>query len=549
MPEASEQTNGHFELFYRHGWAYLTVFPPAAGGTPVYHEQVQNRMRLLGVPKVTSTRIRSIIAEASGEPERLVEWPEGAHLASNIDVEVAEDGMAAWVTIQAPKRGAAPPSWEDVVEALESQGVSYGIDRSTIATLLKRADFGKEVLAASGDEVVHAQSARVLYHFSTNRGKPYLEMDFGRINLKELNFIENKEEGDLLAELIPPVPAKNGRKVSGEVIIANTAREKVEIRAGKNTRLSKDRLQLFATDDGNVRLTHGSVIIEPVVTVESVDYETGNIHFEGSVVVENGIADGFIVEAGGDVQVGKGVGRATIKAGGNVLLKTGINGNGEGRIQCGGNLFAKYVESSAVGCEGNIFVEEAIMHSRVSAGQHCVLNGRRAEVIASDVVVGGSLWCKKLGSIYEAPTHVYIGVRPKLLERYRAARASLEANQEELGKAEEQLEQLGRAMNEGKRDERVRAARDTLKARIAELHKATPTLHHDVNSLRDQLTAARESFLVAEDTIFNGAVVLFGKTEYRAPASGARKTILKAGEREVIESGFNPYDRPVLIFE
>ena len=31
---------------------------------------------------------------------------------------------------------------------------------------------------------------RILYHFNLNRGKPCLEMDFDRINLKELNFIE-----------------------------------------------------------------------------------------------------------------------------------------------------------------------------------------------------------------------------------------------------------------------------------------------------------------------------------------------------------------------
>jgi uncharacterized protein len=548
MPDSKRSSDGQFDLFYRNGWAYLTVYPLDAGGAPVYREDVQNRMRLLGIPRVSSARIREIIEEAAGTPERLVEWPEGARLSSKIAVSVSEDEMHAWVEIDAPKKGAAPPTPEDVVKTLEESSVTYGVDVSAIESLLGRKRYGDAVLVASGKPVVHARSAEVAYHFNTIRGKPYLAMEFGRINLKELNFIENKEEGDLLADLLPPLLPEDGRTVRNTLVPAETSREQVELRPGRGTRLSSDRRKLFAAESGNVRLIHGAVVVEPVVTLENVNYETGNIHFDGSVVVEKEIADGFVIEAGGDVQVGRGVGRATIKARGNVLLKTGINGNDAGRIECGGNLFAKYIESSDVRCEGHVFVEEAIMHSQVSAGLNCVLNGRRAEVIASDLVVGGSLWCKKLGSIYEAPTHVFIGIRPDRLESYRGARKAFEANQEEQSMLEEKLDQVRRAIEEGRRDEKMLRARETLKEALSALKEAEPQLHHEVSIQRDKLSAGRESMLVVEDTIYSGAVVLFGKMEYRAPATGARRTILKPGEREIIESGFNPTERPGLGF-
>ncbi len=548
MPDSQRSTDGQFDLFYRNGWMYLTVYPLETGRAPVYREDVQNRMRLLGVPRVSGSRIREIIDQATGSPEPLVEWPEGSRLASKISVSVSEDEMHAWVEIDPPKRGAAPPTTDDVVRALEERDVTFGVNRSAIESILRRKRYGDAVLVASGDPVAHARSAEVRYHFNPLRGKPYLEMEFGRINLKELNFIENKEAGDLLAELLPPVLPKDGRTVRNTIVPAQPAREQVEIRPGKGTRLSPDRRTLFAAESGNVRIVHGAVVIEPVVTLENVNYETGNIHFDGSVVVEKEIADGFVVEAGGDIQVGRGVGRATIRARGNVLLKTGVNGNGAGRIECGGNLFAKYIESSDVRCNGHILVEEAIMHSQVSAGLNCVLNGRRAEVIASDLVVGGSLWCKKLGSIYEAPTHVFIGIRPERLEDYRGARKAFEANQEEQSKLEEQLEQVRRAIDEGRRDEKMLRARESIKEKLGPLKEAEAQLHHAVSVQRDKLSAARESILVVEDTIYNGAVVLFGKLEYRAPATGARRTILKLGEREIVESGFNPADRPRLPF-
>jgi len=396
---------------------------------------------------------------------------------------------------------------------------------------------------------VFGKGHRIVYHFNVNRGKPYLEMDFGRINLKELNFIENCIVGDLLAVLEPPVRPVDGRTVTGDIIPAETDPTTVELVAGPNTHLSSDRTRLYAQCDGNVRLKNGVVMVEPVVTVANVNYETGNIHFDGTVVVEGGIADGFIVEAEGSIQVGKGVGRAALKAGGNILLKTGITGNNEGTIDCGGDLYAKYIESSTVTCRGNILVEEAIMHSNVTAFKHCVLNGRRSEVIASTLIVGGSFWCKKLGNIYETATHVSVGVEPNLLLTYRTTMKNTQTRQEEWDRTEQQLEQIERIIQVGRGDEKAAAARAQLKATLDHLNYEISELRRRIPSLRERIKAARSSIAVIEAMMYKGAIISFGNLEYRAPDKGVRKTILKAGEHEIAESGFNYHDRPRLVFE
>lgn len=350
MDRRPQSRNGRFDLFYRKGWAYLTVYPPTGSGRPVYTEDIENRMKMLGVPRSYTVSIRELIDKASGEPVALVEWPNGQALASSIAVSIARDGMVATVTIGPPRKGAAAPTLADVVDALAGAGVTYGIDRNYIQRMLEQAAYGKPLLVAAGTEPVAGQPVRVVHHFNVNRGKPYLEMDFGRINLKELNFIENKRAGDLLAELAPPVPAVDGRKVTGEPIPAAPAAQGSLLLAGANTELSPDGARLFAACDGNVRIAGAAILVEPVITVKSVDFSTGNLHFDGSVVIEGGIADGFVVEAGGDIQVGSSVGKSTLKAGGSIVLKTGINGNGKGIIECGGDLFAKYLESCTVVC-------------------------------------------------------------------------------------------------------------------------------------------------------------------------------------------------------
>lgn len=541
--------DGRFELYYRDGWAHLVVFPPAADGRPVYHEDVENRMRVLGVPRPAAGLVRAAVDGASGEPIPLVEWPDGERLASVITVGVADDEMSAWVEVTPPHKGAAPPRVDDVLARLDEAGVARGIDRDAIAALLAAGRYDERVTVATGLPPQHARSGRVEYHFDPNRGKPYLVMEFDRINLRELRFIENVHEGDLLAELEPPVPPRNGVTVLGRELVAETEVESVALRAGPGATLGADGSQIHAAEDGNVRLVKGVVVVEPVVRVDSVDYTTGNIRFEGSVVVTKDVADGFVIEADGDVEIGRGVGKATIRAGGNVLLKAGINGNGAGRIECEGNLLAKYIESSTVVCHANVFAEEAIMHSALTVWRHCVLGGRRSEIIASTLVVGGSLWCKKLGSVAEAPVQVSIGIDPDELAAFRESSREVEEAEARLEEVQHAFEQIDRALLDGHTDDRLYEGREQLLAEANDLKARLPELRHRFHELREHLAASRESRLVVEDTMFKGAVVLFGTSEFRAPDKGARKTVLRRGAEGIVEEGFNPADRPPLPFD
>ncbi|MFP4300759.1 MAG: FapA family protein [Spirochaetaceae bacterium] len=546
---ATPSRENAFDLYYQHGWIYLTAYPTGEQGRTVYPEEVENRMRLLGMPRVRSSRIREIIEAGRGTPEPLTEWPEGERLTSKITVEIAEDEMSATVTVTPPRKGAAPPILEDVQGALDRAGVTFGVEEGAINQLLDTPRYNTPITAARGREPVLGKSRKVEYLFELNRGKPYLEMEFGRIDLKELNFIDNRKKGDLLARLLPPVEAVDGRTVTGRVIPAERDDRVAEIPGGENTHLSASGEELYASIDGNVRFREGKVIVEPVVEVQNVNYETGNIHFDGSVVIEGVVADGFFVEASGNIQVGRGVGKATLKAGENVLLQTGMNGNGEGRIDCGGNLFARYLESCTVRCGGNAFVEEAIMHSEVTVWKNCILNGRRAECIAGDVIVGRAFWCKKLGNVYEAASRITVGIAPDLLLEYRNAWEGVRKGERELNTLEEQLDRLETAIREGHREEKFLSAREQLQGQRSALEAELRELRKDLPLLRERLQPLRGSVVVVEEVIYRGAVVSFGRQEYRAPEKGARKTVLRPGRERVQESGFDYHNPPKIEFE
>jgi hypothetical protein len=60
----------------------------------------------------------------------------------------------------------------------------------------------------------------------------------------------------------------------------------------------------------------------------------------------------------------------------------------------------------------------------------------------------------------------------------------------------------------------------------------------------------KESVLIAEQTMYSGSVIIFGREEFRVPLKGLRKTILRINKRgKILESGFNPLDRPRIKFQ
>ncbi|THB65860.1 MAG: DUF342 domain-containing protein [Spirochaetaceae bacterium] len=540
--------DGRYSLYYQAGWVYLAINPQLADR--VYEDEIASRMKILRMPRVEAAIIRAAIKDADGSPHKLIEWPEGKNLASSFSTKIDEDEMTAQIMINPPSKGAAPPTFEEVVKQLEAAGITHGICKDNILGALSKNNYQQWFVCARGQAPVFGSAHRIEYLFKTDRGKPFLTDDFGRMNLKELHFIEMVEKDQQLARLLEPISPVDGFTVSGKELKAETDDQIVALQAGPNTRLNNDATILLADCDGNARLVDGSVCVEPVIQVKNVDYSTGNIEFDGSVIVAGRVADGFSVVAGGEIHVGHSVGRARLKAGRSIILKSGMNGNESGIIECGQDLYSKYLEGCEIHCHGSMFIEEAIMHSKVYVRGHCLLGGRRAEIIGGATIVGGSCWCKKLGGISEHPTHVSIGIPPQILAEYRQNTEEIDRMQLKLDDVRLKKEQIEKALQTLPGDE-TRSAK--LIGAQEQLIKQEDELSSDLNDAREKnhelktlLMAMPESMLVVEDTIFAGVSVSFGKQEYRAPQKGARKTILKWHDEHIAESGFDIRNKPGL---
>lgn len=540
MTEDNKDKDGYFSIHFEDGFATLRVVAPRGAGKAVHVDDVLNKMRVLNIEHVSIWNIEEVVNAQKGEWVKVARWPEGIEYVTKLDVNITDDNMQAMLTIIPPVKTGDMVRVEEVLDYLHDAGVRYGIDMIQITTMVKTKTFNTPCVVARGNPAIPGKGASVKYLFNTEPGKPYLIDEYGRMNLKELNFINNVKKGRALAVITPPEQGRPGKDILDNDIVVPQL-PSVTIKCGMNTLLDEKNRSVISLIDGNAFLLMGAINVEPLVTVHNVDYNTGNIHFDGSVQINGTIADGFTVEATGTIEVGECVGKVRLKAGKDIILKSGINGNHDGTVYCDGDLYAKFIESANITCYGNVYAEELILHSTVRCWKNVLLKGRRAEVCGGKIIAAGSIWCKRTGSINGIKTKLILGVEPQKLKEIEETKRILKGRNEEVKQIQEKITYYGANP----------AERTKIGIKMSELKKHKEEVLADIkrhetilHNCYEKLHPKRTSKLVVEETIFNGTKVEFGKEYYRAPHNDARRTILRLLNQKIHEEGFNLREPP-----
>jgi len=519
----------NFTIFYRNGWAMLQATAPSMRSKPLYPDEILNYMKLLGMDPVRSRVIEELLEQSDGSAVRLTPWPDGERLSARVEILIQEGAMEVSIQVHPPKPGGEPVSLKLLQEALKQQGVVYGIEKENLEQIVQKGLYGQSVLAASGTPSVPGQPARIRYHFVTEK-KPFRELRYGRMDLKELRFIQNKKKGDVLAELLPSVPPQDGFNVLGERLEAESPGADESLLCGENVELREGKV--YALIDGNACLKQGRVSMEALVVLKNVDYSTGHIDFDGSVIVKGAMADGFSLKASGDVEIENCVGRASIEAGRNLLLKSGVNGDSEAVLSCQGDFRARYIEGASLVCHGDVMVQESIMHSNLSVWGNLLLSGGRAELTGGSLLLWGSLWCRKLGGLYETPTSVILGISPDIIQEYSKLLMNQEKKRKQLDEADRLVKSLhSHGKNTAEAEETARKISEELGLLQQKSHK-----------MKRETLPREQSLLVAEDIIYGGVRISFAFIDHSLGSSGGRRMILRCIQGKVIEKGFNPAD-------
>lgn len=307
-----------------------------------------------------------------------------------VSVSLPQNKMAAVIEIAPPQNGGEDITEEQILDALKAKGVVFGILNDKISAVVQNKEYDTWITVANGVPAIDGVDGIIQDCFDREKQMELNTREDGTVDFKNLNLIENIQEGTVICNIISPKPGSDGTSVLGETVKPRQGRE-AKIPKGKNTRVSEDGTQLEAACSGRLFFANGMFNVDDVLRIDgNVDNSVGNIDFCGEVIVAGDVYEGFTIKACKDVQIKGTVEGASIFTKGSIILSKGMNGMIKGSLVAEKDVQSKFLENCTVKAGGCVYAE-SIVNSNISANDKIVVKGKRG------VIVGGS--CSALNSI------------------------------------------------------------------------------------------------------------------------------------------------------
>jgi uncharacterized protein (DUF342 family) len=237
--------------------------------------------------------------------------------------------------------------------------------------------------------------------------------------------------------------------VDGEPLPSTPGKDQL-IKLGPGTAFSEiDPDLVVATVSGQPVFGKNTVKVVQKLELQDVNFKTGNIDFDGSVIIRGSINPGFKIRAGADIIVSDTVEGAELIAQGNIDLRGGFFGKKQGRIEAHGNIRARFMDGCKVQCGGDLEVEDLISNCIVNCEGivHLGKKGGRGQAYGGKISAVKGINGKILGSPSEVETHVEMSPSPTILARQLELDAEISKNEKNLDSLERSLAYLRRAVH------------------------------------------------------------------------------------------------------
>ncbi len=326
-------------------------------------------------------------------------------------VQVSRDGLEATMTFAIPEGGAPRVEYSigQLIGFLNSAGVTFGIDQEKIARLSEALTYQKPVVVAKGYPSEPGQPGYFEYKFERELNKKPIIRPDGTTDYMNMKTIEVVHAEDVIAVYHPAVQGVSGMNVRGVPIPAKPCRDLPPL-IGRGFNRSDDNLTYTAAIDGKIEVQQGRIIVSPVHEVKGdADISTGNIDFNGDVVVNGSAKDGVIIKAGGNITIKGIVENCELYAGKDLFLLSGTKGGEKTIIDVGGSMTAQFMESVVVRCGGNI-TADYLFKCKVSCDGRIDLTGKKSSIIGGYVSAVQGIDVEEVGNSFGTITRIAAGV-------------------------------------------------------------------------------------------------------------------------------------------
>ncbi|WP_432353276.1 flagellar assembly protein A [Sporosarcina sp. A2] len=257
---------------------------------------------------------------------------------AQLSITVREQGALALLTVTPGKKVTRTVrdteySHRLAVEANETHEIvndlSQRMIRDTCTQLGISAPLDKRVLWEACETVVPYEAivARGIFPKPGLDGDVEVQIDVDGITLSEENKVNYREQsavqlvqkGQLIATVLPPIPGQSGEDVFGNEIMAEDG-QPAHVELGKNS--TRTGSHIFASCSGKLVVEREDIAIcidiADSLELEKVNFASGNIRFDGDVVVKGTVSQGCLLEATGAIEVAGEISKSDVFAGKSV---------------------------------------------------------------------------------------------------------------------------------------------------------------------------------------------------------------------------------------
>ena len=382
------------------------------------------------------------IPDSAVQPSDQQEFP-----PPQINIMISADRLAAYLRLTLFFKGQRVEK-DAIYAALEGRRITFGIDDAAIDAFCAGDNLLKELKIAKGVPPIKGEDGYVDFHFRKEVSHRPLEREDGTVDYKVLDIIQNVKAGDKICTIHPPGEGTPGTDIHGEGIKPSKGMMPT-LPSGDNIIISEQDNSITAKIDGGIHYYRGTIHINNVHTIfGDVGPNTGNIDYNGSVVVEGNVLEGFEIKAARDINVKGIIEGVVLWAGGNITVRNGINGMRRANIFAEGDISSLFVENALLlKCGGNLY-SDVLLNSTVEVGNLIHLRGPKGAMIGGSCRAGESINVKTIGNDKNMRQDVFIdpcwyeyeksGASPPedphaSTERLLSRRATLQAQLEKIG--------------------------------------------------------------------------------------------------------------------
>jgi uncharacterized protein (DUF342 family) len=335
------------------------------------------------------------------------------------------------------------PSLSDIQEWLQHLKLVSGVGEKKLTEQLQDIIRDEKkltrIVIAQGKDIVQGHEEYFIPLLNIDKKAGEIMAD-GRIDFKETGSIIQVFKDQEILERVPEVKPVDGYNIFGDKVLSEVAEHNGYYRGENIVQSGKSDKIFVSSIDGCLEVNKRTISVLPVAVIQGdVNYETGNIDFNGSVHIKGSVLPGFSVKAAADIIIENSVEDAYIEARGDVTVKMGVVGKEQVKVVAGGNVAAKYLLNAKVEAEKDIIVEDSIINCEVFANNAISVVAKNGKIIGGKTTALYDIISNVSGAPNETPTTLSVG-RNLFIEQ------ELLVNHKEMTRCKEEVEEVMRKL-------------------------------------------------------------------------------------------------------